>query len=78
MSRAPAISRTRLFTAVALAVALSGCASVSLEQNLNRVNAEAVDFTGGQLSLIINRNFSVSFLELTNVSKGFGGAPVTR
>ena len=51
MSRAPAISRTRLFTAVALAVALSGCASVSLEQNLNRVNAEAVDFTGGQLSL---------------------------
>ena len=52
MSRAPAISRTRLFTAVALAVALSGCASVSLEQNLDRVNAEAVDFTGGQLSLV--------------------------
>ena len=37
-------------SALGLAV-LTGCASVSLDQNINRVNDEAGNFTGGQLAL---------------------------
>jgi hypothetical protein len=37
-------------SALGLAV-LTGCASVSLDQNINRVNDEAGSFTGGKLAL---------------------------
>lgn len=44
-------------SAMALA-ALSGCATVSLEQNVSRVNAEANTFTEGQLALARTTNES--------------------
>lgn len=55
MSRGATLSRTSLFTALAVVAALSGCASVSLEQSLDRVNAETADFTGGQVTLAQTR-----------------------
>ena len=51
MSHGMPHSRTRWFTVIAVAAALSGCAGVSLQQSLDRVNAEATDFTAGQLTL---------------------------
>lgn len=51
MKRSLPSSRTKLvFTAIMVAV-LSGCASVSLDQNIDRVNSETAVFTDGQLSL---------------------------
>jgi outer membrane protein TolC len=41
----------QLAIALCLAAALAGCAGVNLEQSLNRVNAEAASFTGGELAL---------------------------
>lgn len=55
MSHRATLSRTSLFTALAVVAALSGCASVSLEQSLDRVNTEAADFTGGQVALARTR-----------------------
>jgi len=55
MSHRATLSRTSLFTALAVVAALSGCASVSLEQSLDRVNTEAADFTGGQVALAQTR-----------------------
>lgn len=43
--------RPRLVLSVVMIVVLSGCASVSLEQNIGRVNDEAAGFTEGQLAL---------------------------
>ena len=43
-------SRQLALSALGLAV-LTGCASVSLDQNINRVNDEAGSFTGGKLAL---------------------------
>ncbi|GAB3628106.1 outer membrane efflux protein [Pandoraea terrae] len=51
MSSVHAAFRSR-FSLVALALfALSGCASVNLEQSLTRTNEEAASFTGGRLAL---------------------------
>ncbi len=43
--------RTKLAVTLAAIGVLSGCASVSLEQNVSRVNTETRSFTDGQLSL---------------------------
>lgn len=43
--------RTKLAVTLAAIGVLSGCASVSLEQNVSRVNTETRSFTAGQLSL---------------------------
>lgn len=48
------VSKSARGKAVVVAIALivlSGCASVSLEQNMDRVNDEAREFTGGRLAL---------------------------
>lgn len=51
MKRLVTTSRGKLvLSAMSLAI-LSGCASVSVEQNVDRVNEEAKNFTEGQLSL---------------------------
>lgn len=51
MKRLVSTSRGKLvLSAMSLAI-LSGCASVSVEQNVDRVNEEAKSFTEGQLSL---------------------------
>lgn len=51
MKRLLSTSRGKLvLSAMSLAI-LSGCASVSVEQNVDRVNEEAKSFTEGQLSL---------------------------
>jgi len=51
MKRLVTTSRGKLvLSAMSLAI-LSGCASVSVEQNVDRVNEEAKSFTEGQLSL---------------------------
>jgi hypothetical protein len=44
-------SSAKLALAVATVGVLSGCASVSLEQNVSRVNAETAGFTDGQLAV---------------------------
>ena len=44
-------SRAKLVLSAVAVVVLSGCASVSLEQNVSRVNDEARSFTDGNLSL---------------------------
>jgi outer membrane protein TolC len=44
-------SYTKLALSILFIAVLSGCASVSLEQNLNRVNTEASTFTEGNLTL---------------------------
>src|SRR3990167_863788 len=44
--------RSRLALSCALIFTLSGCASVSLEQSLNRVNEETAPLTEGKLALI--------------------------
>lgn len=51
MSAAARLSRGRLVLSCLGALVLSGCASVSLEQNLARTNDEAANFTDGKLSL---------------------------
>ena len=54
MSASRSLSMAKVsLSAITLAV-LTGCASVSFEQNLARVNDEASDFAGGQLSLARN------------------------
>lgn len=54
MKRLLASRHTRLALTVVAIGLLSGCASVSLEQNVNRVNTETAGFTDGQLSLAQN------------------------
>ncbi len=51
MRRVLQSSRGRLVLSAATLAVLSGCASVSLEQNVRRVNDEAGSFTDGRLSL---------------------------
>lgn len=46
----------RRAAAVALIAGLSGCASISLEQNLARINLETSRFTGGQVQLAKEAN----------------------
>jgi len=51
MKRIPSTSLGKLaLSAIALAT-LAGCATVSLEQNVARVNEEAKSFAEGQISL---------------------------
>lgn len=50
------VSRTRLALAAALVLGLSGCASVTLEGNLDRVNAATARMTDGKLALARNSN----------------------
>lgn len=52
MKRLLSSHRAKLAVSVVAIGVLSGCASVSLEQNVNRVNTETTGFTDGQLSLI--------------------------
>ena len=54
MKRLLSSRRAKLAVTVVAIGALSGCASVSLEQNVSRVNAETTGFTDGQLSLAQN------------------------
>ena len=51
MKRLLSSHRAKLAVSVVAIGVLSGCASVSLEQNVNRVNTETTGFTDGQLSL---------------------------
>ena len=46
MKRLLSSRRAKLAVTVVAIAALSGCASVSLEQNVSRVNAETESFTG--------------------------------
>src|SRR5574343_1376113 len=54
MKRLLSSRRAKLAVTVVAFGALSGCASVSLEQNVSRVNAETTGFTDGRLSLAQN------------------------
>lgn len=51
MTRLMNTSRGKLVLSVMTLAVLSGCASVSVEQNVDRVNEEAKSFTDGNLSL---------------------------
>lgn len=51
MNRLTFSRRSKLAVAVLTLGVLSGCASVSFEQNVSRVNADTASFTEGQLSL---------------------------
>lgn len=51
MKRLLSSRRAKLTVTVVAIGVLSGCASVSLEQNMSRVNAKTTGFTEGQLSL---------------------------
>lgn len=51
MTRIPMSSRGKLVLSAITVAVLSGCASVSVEKNLNRVNEEVGSFTEGQLAL---------------------------
>jgi outer membrane protein TolC len=66
-------SRFKLALSAVAIVALSGCASASLEENVSRVNDEARSFTDGNLSLARTDDERV---KRANVAQSLLGSPV--
>jgi outer membrane protein TolC len=66
-------SRSKLALSAIAIVALSGCASASLEENVTRVNDEARSFTDGNLSLARTSDERV---KRANVAQSLLGSPV--
>ena len=66
-------SRSRLALSAIAIVALSGCASASLEENVSRVNDEARSFTDGNLSLSRTNDERV---KRANAAQSLLGSPV--
>lgn len=66
-------SRSKLALSAIAIVALSGCASASLEQNVSRVNDEARSFTDGNLSLSRTNDERV---KRANAAQALLGSPV--